>query len=216
MRSRDKSFLPRTGGGCLTARRSLASRNGPYEATLPHAAPENTSGDAHNSSKMPSLLVLKLGTGLLITESALQRLPPSLPCMPQHCRDQSRRLDDREATASRHCDRNRDSIPSRWRLSRRVISENGNGDGISNHDMFGRASEMQQNPLSTCVVQWRRRTRKHQINNHAVRTQARIHAARESHATNSNETADAPLGSAGSGRHLVMMAQSCDSARLFV
>ena len=94
--------------------------------------------------------------------------------------------------------------------------ENGNGDGISNHDMFGRASEMQQNPLSTCVVQWRRRTRKHQINNHAVKTQARIHAARESHATNSNETADAPLGSAGSGRHLVMMAQSCDSARLFV
>ena len=67
--------------------------------------------------------------------------------------------------------------------------ENGNGDGISNHDMFGRASEMQQNPLSTCVVQWRRRTRKHQINKHAVRTQARIHAARESHATNSRRTA---------------------------
>jgi hypothetical protein len=41
--------------------------------------------------------------------------------------------------------------------------------------------------LSTCVVQWRRRTRKHQINNHAVRTQARIHAARESHATNTTK-----------------------------
>ena len=67
--------------------------------------------------------------------------------------------------------------------------------------MFGRASEMQQNPLSTCVVQWRRRTPKHQINNHALRTQARIHAARESHdkqTRNSKRTAG--VGGIGQAR----------------